>query len=332
LNLEAVDFNFSGATGSYGGEVHIRAGRNVFDNSGGGDIVFEAGGGAYTERMRIRGVDGNVGIGISIPAYELDLRSVGNTILNIDAGAGSESWVYYGQGGVFAGAVGMRNGGKMTFYNGGDRMVILNAGNIGMGTTTPDVDAILELSSSTQGFLPPRLTTVQRNSITTPPNGLVIYNTTVNCLEFYRQSYWASLCGNNAYIFTDSYISGSSATVAQITAFDNYRAGLVNGSYNFVSISGSLNSTIVSCSDPVIVNQLASALKNNSNVSLTCGGNTWRVGNCGSGPEISVNTPGICGCTAGIATLRPNSGVAANWGGIGTNCSAASQTLNLLFE
>ncbi len=50
---------------------------------------------------------------------------------------------------------------------------------------TPDTDAVLELRSSTQGFLPPRLRELQRDAIPTPPDGLVIYNTNTNRLNVY---------------------------------------------------------------------------------------------------------------------------------------------------
>jgi hypothetical protein len=51
-------------------------------------------------------------------------------------------------------------------------------GNVGIGTTTPNTSAQLEMSSTTQGFLPPRMTTVQRNAIPTPAEGLIVYDTT----------------------------------------------------------------------------------------------------------------------------------------------------------
>lgn len=44
-------------------------------------------------------------------------------------------------------------------------------------TGTPDGSAMLEVRSTQQGFLPPRLTQSQRNSITLPATGLMIYQT-----------------------------------------------------------------------------------------------------------------------------------------------------------
>ena len=58
-----------------------------------------------------------------------------------------------------------------------------NTDNVGIGTNSPNASAILEVTSTTKGFLPPRMTTTERDAITTPATGLVIYNTTTNILE-----------------------------------------------------------------------------------------------------------------------------------------------------
>jgi hypothetical protein len=79
----------------------------------------------------------NVGIGTTSPSFALDVKSAGGTTINIDGSAGSDVWTYFAQAGSFTGAMGMRNGQKMTFFNGGDRMVIDNAGHVGIGLTTP---------------------------------------------------------------------------------------------------------------------------------------------------------------------------------------------------
>ncbi len=54
------------------------------------------------------------------------------------------------------------------------------------GTGAPDPSAMLEVTGGTgnnKGILPPRLTTAQRNAMTLPATGLMIYNTTVNQLQ-----------------------------------------------------------------------------------------------------------------------------------------------------
>jgi len=66
---------------------------------------------------------------------------------------------------------------------------------IGFGTPMPDLSAVLELKSTIKGFWPPGLATLQRNAIASPIAGLVIYNTTKNCLEWFDRNTWYNGCG-----------------------------------------------------------------------------------------------------------------------------------------
>ncbi|MFP3593245.1 hypothetical protein [Chryseobacterium sp. SIMBA_038] len=70
--------------------------------------------------------------------------------------------------------------------------LILNplGANVGIGTTNPSPKAILELDSNNKGFLPPRMNTNERNAISSPPAGLMIYNNTVNVMQYYNGSTW----------------------------------------------------------------------------------------------------------------------------------------------
>lgn len=62
---------------------------------------------------------------------------------------------------------------------------ITAAQNVGIGTTSPKTSAVLDISSSNKGVLFPRLSIAQRLTITNPANGLHIFNTDVNSLEYY---------------------------------------------------------------------------------------------------------------------------------------------------
>jgi hypothetical protein len=50
--------------------------------------------------------------------------------------------------------------------------------------------AILSATSTTRGFLPPRMTTTQRDAIATPATGLKVYNTTTNTTDTYDGATW----------------------------------------------------------------------------------------------------------------------------------------------
>lgn len=51
---------------------------------------------------------------------------------------------------------------------------------VGIGTITPDVSSALDVYSTSGGLLMPRLTTSERDNITLPATGLIIYNITLN--------------------------------------------------------------------------------------------------------------------------------------------------------
>ena len=56
-------------------------------------------------------------------------------------------------------------------------------GQVVVGGTIPDPSATLDVQSSSQGVLLPRLTATERDAIISPATSLVIFNTTTNCLE-----------------------------------------------------------------------------------------------------------------------------------------------------
>lgn len=74
------------------------------------------------------------------------------------------------------------------------------------GQGAPHPSANLELQDTLRGFLPPRLSTVQRNAIQNPAEGLQIYNLDNHCMEFYRGQAlgWYSPCPQAAQLLTDS--------------------------------------------------------------------------------------------------------------------------------
>jgi hypothetical protein len=75
----------------------------------------------------------------------------------------------------------------------------LTAQNVGIGTTTPNTSAQLDVTSINKGILIPRLTFVQRNAIPTPATGLLIYQTDfVNGFYFYNGSVWTQLSTGSA--------------------------------------------------------------------------------------------------------------------------------------
>jgi hypothetical protein len=71
--------------------------------------------------------------------------------------------------------------------------------SFGVCTTTPNATAALDVSSTERGFLPPRMTTAQRNLIATPATGLTIFNTDNNTINQRTSSAWVDLVSSNNY-------------------------------------------------------------------------------------------------------------------------------------
>lgn len=58
---------------------------------------------------------------------------------------------------------------------------------------TADASAIVDFQSTTKGFLPPRLTTTQKNAIATPAEGLMVYDTDLKRPCFFNGTSWITL-------------------------------------------------------------------------------------------------------------------------------------------
>ncbi|MEI7983595.1 MAG: FISUMP domain-containing protein, partial [Bacteroidota bacterium] len=72
---------------------------------------------------------------------------------------------------------------------------------INTDNTPPSNSAMLDVKSTTKGFLPPWMTTDQRNAITPPEDGLFIFNITTGCIDYYLGGSWKSLCGGSSPAF-----------------------------------------------------------------------------------------------------------------------------------
>lgn len=70
---------------------------------------------------------------------------------------------------------------------------LTTSGSFGVGTSSPASNSALEISSTSKGLLLPRLTTTERNAISSPPSGLWIYNTTTGTFQCYANGSWTNL-------------------------------------------------------------------------------------------------------------------------------------------
>jgi len=74
-----------------------------------------------------------------------------------------------------------------------ERLRVTKGGSMLLGTTTNIASSKLTIESTTQGFLPPRMTTTQKNAIASPATGLVIFDSNLNRPCFYNGTSWITL-------------------------------------------------------------------------------------------------------------------------------------------
>ena len=96
---------------------------------------------------------------------------------------------------------------------------------IGLGATLTDA-AVINISSTTKGVLIPSMTTTQRDAISTPATGLIIYNITSNRLNFYFSGSWRELVTNGVLTASRVVITDSNGNYATTSAI------FINGSSN----------------------------------------------------------------------------------------------------
>ena len=125
--------------------------------------------------------NGYIGMGIAIPTARLDIVGIGNTSSTSSLNIQNSSL-------------------SPLLYVGDD-------GGIGFGTSTPASSSILDLTSTTKGLLTPRMTTGQRDLISSPSVGLFIYNTSTSFFNYWDGSTWIQVDSS-----TGGDVSGSGTT------------------------------------------------------------------------------------------------------------------------
>ncbi len=145
-----------------------------------GSVFFRTSG---TERMRITS-SGNVGIGTSSPSERLEV----NGSIRLSDGNADGPQLKLASSGYSDWNLDNYNGSFRAYYGSSEYMRITSSGNVGIGITTPDASALLDLKSTTQGFLPPRMNDTEMNNISSPVDGLMVFNTDVNTICVYISS------------------------------------------------------------------------------------------------------------------------------------------------
>ena len=97
---------------------------------------------------------------------------------------------------------------------------------VGIGTSSPAGSSQLDVSSTTKGLLPPRMTTSQRDAISSPATGLQIYNTDNRAIETYTgtSTEWFTLGRGKGGVSSNTAL-GVKTLFANTTGQDNTATG-----------------------------------------------------------------------------------------------------------
>ena len=167
--------------------------------------IFSVGG---TEGMRLTATNRNLHIGTFSSDSGEKLQVVGNAKIGTysttgyslvvqNNGANDVSGIRISTGATVDGYLSLAYDATNTYgsIQAGDnnvfRNIVINrqGGSVGIGAN-PNNSAVLQADSTTRGFLPPRMTTTQRNAIPTPAAGLIVYDTTDNKHYGYNGTTW----------------------------------------------------------------------------------------------------------------------------------------------
>lgn len=114
--------------------------------------------------------------GTEIASFRDDLRVSVRSEFRVLDSAGNNAMIMYGDG---------YSGTKTLWVN----------GDLGVGVLGNNASARLQIDSTTQGFLPPRMTDAQRAAISSPAEGLLVYNTDNHAVAYRDGTNWGYLCG-----------------------------------------------------------------------------------------------------------------------------------------
>lgn len=268
-------------TSYFGGEIstggHLQVYGNISSNASGGKLLFREDATVSSPSLAVRNDDntgiyspgedtlaivtggqerividnfGNIGISSTTPNYKLDvsgdinytgtLRQNGSDVnLNGDFSNGGEA-------GEAIRTLGNTDNYGLGFKtNNTTRLHITNAGNVGIGTDSPNSSAALEISSSTKGFLPSRMTATEIANINNPVDGLFIYNSDDGKLYIYVSSAteWKEVSYAAGTITPVPYTIGAGGSCSNSVANGSYAAGTVLDGTNNVSMEVNVTST-----------------------------------------------------------------------------------------
>ena len=195
----------------------------------------------------------------------------------------------------------------------------ISLAQVGIGTTSPNASAKLDITSTTQGLLPPRMTIAQRDAIVSPIAGLMIFCTDNfgGEVEVFNGIMWVNMNGriSNSTLSIGDYYQGGKVAYILVSGDPGYDAnvkhGLIaatsdqstgiqwyNGSFSNTYARGTAIGTGLANTNTIITSQGATATSYAAGLAraYTGGGYTdWYLPSIGELYEIYLNKTAIGG-------------------------------------
>jgi sugar lactone lactonase YvrE len=184
--------------------------------------------------------------------------------------------------------------------------------------TPADNSAILDINSTSQGMLIPRMTTTQRNAIASPATSLLIFNTTTNCFEAYVNGQWYDVsCPPPCNIPSSPTAGINIPSQAQIVWNWNTANGATGYKWN------TLNNYATANDNGLSVSFTLTGLSCNTSYTLYA----WAYNNCGYSTYTmlsqtsSVCCAVACGGSGNITTIAGTGTAGYNGEGLEADCA-----------
>lgn len=181
---------------------------------------------------------------------------------------------------------------------------------VGVGTITPDASSVLDVSSTTQGMLAPRMTTAQKNAISSPADGLLVYDTDLKAFCNFNSTTnsWTVIGANSSQRNKFKRIRSTDA-LATVLAAEKAAGGNTKyllDSETLYEINGAINVDL-----PIDLNNAyVSGLDANEDKLIKASGNLFEGATGGSVRNLTITANGggmvynLNGTTSQTAVMR----------------------------
>lgn len=145
-------------------------------------------------------------------------------------------------------------------------LIFQSNAQVGIGTTVPDNSSVLDISSTDKGLLVPRMTTTQRDAISSPAKGLIVYNLTEDCLQTNTGSSsspnWDCLgaSSSSSVVENNCEANGFEGTYVEsitLTTAEKFSVTITNNTFESVNLSFAVGDLVLSGVGGITINSVS---------------------------------------------------------------------------